>query len=267
MTRRQQQNAAQWLVVSLGCYWLMVLCLTSAQAESLVSAISSPSVSITSNFTGTDILVFGEVNRDKASVPRVGKHELVVVVEGPKERVVTWRKERILGLWINANSRTYTNVPSFYAVHTSGPLSDIGTEETLKQQRIGLQNLPLAPIYEKGQDVSERQLFKSALIRKKQEADLYAQREGAITFLSPTLFSTTVPLPSNIAVGEYTITTYLYHGSALLTSQTQHLHVAKTGFEQHTYALAHEKPLLYGLVAVLLALFTGWLAGMIFRKD
>ncbi|WP_208976521.1 TIGR02186 family protein [Polycladidibacter hongkongensis] len=246
---------------------LFSLSIISARAESLVSAISSPTVSITSNFTGADILVFGEVNRDAASVARANDNELIVVVEGPPERMTTWRKERLAGIWINATSSTYAGVPSFYAVHASTPLTVVAGEQTLKEQRIGLQNLPLAPIASGEMTRNERKVFRDALIRKREEIGLFVEKSEAIKFLSPTLFATNVELPSNIAVGEYTITTYLFNGQVLLHQQQQKLHIAKEGFEQHTFSLSRQQPLLYGILAVALALFTGWLAGIIFRKD
>ncbi|MCV0428769.1 MAG: TIGR02186 family protein, partial [Roseibium sp.] len=53
-----------------------------------------------------------------------------------------------------------------------------------------------------------------------------------------------------------------------LVSQTeQTLAVAKIGFEQITFELAQNYSLVYGILAVTLAIFTGWLAGVIFRKD
>ena len=43
--------------------------------------------------------------------------------------------------------------------------------------------------------------------------------------------------------------------------------MAKIGFEQVTFELAQNYPLVYGVLAVILAIFTGWLAGVIFKKD
>ena len=78
---------------------------------------------------------------------------------------------------------------------------------------------------------------------------------------------TSVSLPANVPVGEYTVSTYLLRGGALLAQAEQPLTIAKSGFEQFTYRLAYEYSALYGLLAVALAIFTGWLAGVIFRRD
>ncbi|WP_310620972.1 TIGR02186 family protein [Flexibacterium corallicola] len=239
----------------------------SSLAEELISALSSNEVSITSNFTGTKILVFGEINRDATAVSRAGGYDLVVVVEGPPERVTTWRKERILGVWINSNSRVYPNVPSFYAVHSSAPLEEVSWEITLRQLRTGLSHLPVSPPGLHFASSEDRIAFEDAFIRKRVEDGLYSERSDAIEFLSPSLFATTIPLPANISTGTFSITTYLYSGEVLLASQRKKLVVKKTGFEQYTYSLAQKHSAVYGIIAVLLALSTGWLAGVIFRRN
>ncbi len=237
-----------------------------ALAETLVSAVSSSNVAITSNFTGTQILVYGEIARDAKTVSRTGKQDVVVVVEGPLERVTTWRKDHIFGLWINATSQTYISVPSFYAVHATDDLRNIASEDWLKQYRIGLENLPLAALGARS-PATERNAFKAAFLRSRVQHGLYSQISRSLNFLSLTLFSTTVDLPATIPTGEYKVTTFLFSGGVLLDQQEQVLTVAKTGFEQVTFNLSRQYPAAYGALAVILALFTGWLAGVIFKKD
>ena len=248
---------------------LALLALTSggpALAETLVSAVSSSHVAITSNFTGTQILVYGEIARDAETVPRTGNQDVVVVVEGPMERVTTWRKDRILGLWINATSQTYIAAPSFYAVHATDDLRNIASEDWLKQYRIGLENLPLAALGSRA-PAAERKAFREAFLRSRVQHGLYSQMSRSIDFLSPTLFSTTIDLPATIPTGDYKVTTFLFSGGVLLAQQEQMLTVAKTGFEQVTFNLSRQYSAVYGVLAIILALFTGWLAGVIFKKD
>ena len=63
------------------------------------------------------------------------------------------------------------------------------------------------------------------------------------------------------------MSTYLLRGGALLAENRQTLTIAKTGFEQFTYTLAYDYAAAYGAMAVILALVTGWLASVIFRRD
>ena len=241
---------------------------THARAERLVADISAPEVRIASNFTGTEIVVFGTIERDAESIARGGKNDVVVVVTGPPETVVTRRKERMLGIWVNRENRTFAGVPSFYALHASSSLDALGNETLLKRFQIGLGNLviPHEP-QRSGEKVAETEDFRAALLRLKKAAELYSERPGAVEFLSPSLFRTTVPLPANVPVGTYDVNVFLFRDSAILSQETKKLDIHKTGFEQFTFTLAHNYSLAYGVAAVVLALLTGWLAGVIFRKD
>ncbi len=238
-----------------------------AKAETLVTALSEPAIRITSNFTGADIVVFGTVERDAATVERPDPYDIVVSVRGPKETTVTRRKARVFGVWVNNDAVRFIDIPSFYALHSTRALDEIADGALLSSKEIGAAYLPMksdATVEDDAQRIGE---FRQSLLRLKQQAGLYAERPGAVTFLSPSLFRTTVPLPANVPVGNYEVEVTLFRGGALLTSENGSLKIGKAGFEQFTFELAHSNPVIYGLATVLMALATGWLAGVIFRKE
>jgi len=115
--------------------------------------------------------------------------------------------------------------------------------------------------------LSDRDDFRRAFVRLRQDTGLYSERETSIEFLTDTMFRTKIPLPANIPVGNYTVKSYLFNQGELVSETQQILAVAKIGFEQVTFELAQNYPLVYGVLAVILAIFTGWLAGVIFKKD
>lgn len=242
--------------------------LPAAAAESLTAATSTGVVSIGSNFTGTTVTVFGTIERDRATVSRAAPYEIAVQLIGPRETVVTRRKERRFGIWMNRDSRTYLDVPSLYTVMTTGPLSRIATAEALKRHQVGLDSMLLPERFAGGSDLHGGDgEFRAAFLRLKKNAGLYREIPGGVDFLTPTLFRAVVPIPANVPVGRYTVQVLLFQETLPLAEHTSDLVVSKTGFEQFTYALAFEQPLVYGLATVLLALFTGWLGGVLFRRD
>lgn len=238
-----------------------------ARAESLVAALSSDVVRIESNFTGTEIVVFGEIVRDAATVARAEPYDLAIVVSGPPQDVTTRRKGRFLGLWVNRDAETYPNVPSFYAAHVTRPVVELAQRALLEKLQIGIYNVNLAIKEGSTIPISARFDFRSAFVRLRVQSGLYAERAGSVEFLSDSLFRTTVPLPATVPVGTYTVHTYLLRGGALLAEQENKLRIAKTGFEQLTYTMAYRYSALYGAAAIVFALLTGWLAGVVFRRD
>lgn len=238
-----------------------------ARSETLVTSLSAPEVSITSNFTGAEIVVFGVIERDAVTVSRPEPYDVAVVITGPPEDVVTRRKDRLLGVWVNRGSLTFLDVPSFYALHVSRPLEDVAANIVLKRRQIGVYNLILPAATGPGEQFAISRDYRDAFVRLRLKSGLYTEKAGAVKFLNKSLFRTTVPLPANVPDGDYKATIHLFRGGALLASQEQKLTIAKTGFEQVTYTLAQHQALLYGLACVLMAIFTGWVAGVVFRRD
>lgn len=239
-----------------------------ARGESLVAATSTNVVNINSNFTGTNITVFGSIERDRATVSRAAEYRLAVQIFGPRETVVTRRKERVFGIWVNRSERTYVDVPSFYAILSTGPIDQLATRETMRRYQIGLDQLIL-PEHAPGLEemAAGDAEFRAGFLRLKLQSGLYKELPGTVSFLSPNLFKASIPIPANVPVGRYTVQIVLFQEGVPLAEHTSDVVVSKTGFEQFMFDLAFTKPIVYGVITVLMALMTGWLAGIIFRRD
>jgi uncharacterized protein (TIGR02186 family) len=254
-------------VLGLAAALLAALLPASARAEAIVTALSTSQVFINSNFTGTDLTVFGAIERDQATISRTEPYRIVVQTFGPRETVVTRRKERRFGIWVNREARIFVDVPSFYSVLTSTPMTDVAPQ-TLRRYQIGLNSL-LLPEKARAGGGADRSSpeFREAFLRLKTQAGLYREYPGRVEFLTESLFRASVPIPANVPIGGYRVQVVLFHGTLPIAEQTLDLHVSKTGFEQYSYDLAINHSLGYGLLTVSLALLTGWLAGVIFRRD
>jgi uncharacterized protein (TIGR02186 family) len=244
------------LAAAILLFWMTI----SAGAEQLIVALSSEEVQITSNFTGTSITVFGAIEPDSSTVSKPSFYDIVVAVKGPSESVITRRKDRIAGIWLNNPSRTLRDMPSFYAVNSSRPLSDLTTPQTLERYRLGADEIV-------GAALPATDPFAQAFIRLKQEAGLYREEAYGVLFPALSVFQTAVQIPANVPVGRYTAMVYLFRDGAMLASSDSEIRISKTGFEQFTYDLAQHRGLIYGGICVIFAIFTGWLAGVIFRRD
>lgn len=231
-----------------------------ARAEALISTLSDDAVEITSSFTGEQIVVFGAVS---GAPEGDTNYEVAVVVQGPDQDVIVRRKERLLGVWANRTSRDFKSVPSYYVMHLSPNFSAAADPAKLAEYRLGVSSLPF--VQEAGAE-GTAQLFAKAAVDLKVAHGLYVEHKNAVTFLAPNVFRTTFFLPSEIPTGDYSVSVYLFRDEALLAGQTQTLFVEKGGFSERIARSADDYPLLYGLACVALAVFTGWFAGVIFKR-
>ena len=235
------------------------------RAETLVTALSTERVSIESNFTGSGVVIFGSVERDRQTVARADPYEIVVTLTGPLRSMVARRKERVAGIWINQASSELPRVPSFLAIATTAPMADVAGNRVRAGQGLGFDMLPTRGLPDALPPV--RTEFDAAFLRLMQKEGLFTLNEGRVEFLSPQLFRAPIDLPANVPIGWYTATVYLFSGGVLLAKTTQDFSILKGGFEQTITDLAHRQPAVYGLATVIVACFTGWLAGVAFRRD
>jgi uncharacterized protein (TIGR02186 family) len=236
-----------------------------AEAETLVTALSTNEVRIASNFTGDQVTVFGAIGRDAATISRASGYDLVVVMRGPPEAVVVWRKERLLGIWVNRASRTFTPVPSFYALEANRPLTEIAADPVLR--RLGLGPTFFLDAADKGSSAASLRPFHQALIRLNGENGRFSQDDRGVELLGEGIFRTTIQLPANVPVGIYSVEVYLFSDSGLLARAEQGLTISKIGFEQFLSGFARDQALIFGVGCVAIAMAIGWLAGVIFRRD
>jgi uncharacterized protein (TIGR02186 family) len=240
----------------------------TASAEKLIVSVSNHRVTVTPNYSGEELVLFGSVEKDAATPPFRTNYDLVVTVSGPRADMVTRRKERKFGIWINTDSRQFVKVPSYLALFSNRPFESIATAEVQRRQQLGLNNVLLTQrVGPDFADVVPSDPFRSAFVRLRSEQGLYREATSAVTFLTPTLFRTGIPLPGEVPIGTYDVEIKLFAEGALVTRTETAFEIVKVGFEQFVANAAHQHGLLYGLVTALMALMTGWMASIVFRKD
>jgi len=226
------------------------------KAQDLVIDLSSPVVAITTGFAGADVLLFGATKNDG---------DLIVVVRGPQENHIIRRKEQIGGIWVNRDEVEFTDIPAYYAVAANRPAEEFVPLLEADIHQIGVEKIIFNPAAGQG-PVDDITQYSDALIRIKQREDLYSTDPVELVFLGNGLFRTEVRFPANVAVGTYGIDVYLFRDGELVENQTTLLNVRKFGLEAGIFDFAQRHSLAYGVLAVLIAAFAGWLANAAFRK-
>lgn len=222
-------------------------------AGPMVADISQTQVQIHSSFTGTQLLVFGARNT---------RGDLVIAVRGPEAYAMLRRKERIAGMWMHVERRKYPHLPMFYALAASRPLKQVAAAATLQRLGLGEKQVIAA-----ASNSGVNPIFDRAL------SDIMAQRRvwqipfDRITYFGESLFKAQLTLPDTLPRGNYTVEVYLFNDGKPTSFQTIPLTVYKTGMDAYISDQTGEHPWLYGLCAILMALFGGWLAHRLFHRN
>lgn len=243
---------------------LILAALEAASAQRLVSRLSEQEINIDSTFAGARLTMFGNVEPLGGAQRFVeGPFHIVIVIEGPPQDRAAFRASRRLGIWLNTEQVSFQRLPGFYHVLATRRLDDIAGPETLATERIRPETRAEQAALPGDADP---ELFSAELIRLMEEARLYGVNERAVTFQSPTFYSAQLQLPANVPNGLFLARTYLFQDGEVVSRRAERFLVTKVGLERFLGTAAVDTPLLYGLACVALAVFTGWLGGVVFRR-
>lgn len=240
---------------------LALLVLTGARDPILVPEISQHEVQVRQGFKGADLLLFGAILTPEGT--RAGRdYDIVVVLKGPTRPVVMREKQRIAGIWVNAQSAEFRSAPTFFAVASSRPISRIVDEKTAAIYELGLPWLQLSPIG--SFDPKEQERFSSGLVDLMQREGLFKQDVRGVSVSEQVLYQARIALPSSVQTGTYTAETFAIARGRVVASAVSRVEVQKQGFERAIAQFAQDYGFFYGLLAVALSVAMGFLAGRLF---
>jgi uncharacterized protein (TIGR02186 family) len=258
--------AAVWVAASL-CGISGASAQPGGEVERIEADVSSRRIAIESDFAGIQVVVFGAVDNSRQRFAEQNFYDVAIVIRGPNEPTIVRKKDRVLGLWVNQAAQVFTDVPEFYAVLSTRPVDEIAPQDILERHHIGFAHLRFQRRREPQRaETGEEKAFREALIRLKQDQNLYQERAFAAAFTSRSLFRATVSVPANVPVGTFNVDIYLFHQGELLDTHQTELKIEKSGLERFVFNLAYEHSIIYGLAGVVIAIAAGLAASAAFRK-
>ncbi|GGB05604.1 TIGR02186 family protein [Allosediminivita pacifica] len=239
---------------------LLLAAALPARAEEVVLGLSKDQVRISTDFSGSEILIYGAVKRE-GPIIEDPPLEVIIAVAGPSRPLTVRRKDRRFGIWVNTAFADVDAAPTFYAVATSGPWADVITDTEDLRHRI---SIPRA-IRAVGSGVDEPGIFTDALIRVREDQGIYQLNESAVELTESTLFETAIEMPANLTEGAYAARIFLTRAGGVVAEYDTTIEVRKVGLERWLFTLSRQQPLIYGLMSLAIAIAAGWGASAGFR--
>lgn len=239
------------------------LLLMGATKPELVPDVSARAVEIRYSFTGAQLLLFGAVLYPGGRVPD-RPADIVVVLRGPDQPILLREKQKVAGVWMNADSSRFRSAPSFYSVASSRPVRELVDDRTAAVYELGLKNLQLSP--GGGSLPGKERRFENGLLELRTRQGLFAENPHGVEVSGGVLYRAVISIPSQVPVGTYTAETFLIDRGRVLAAATRDVHIGKSGFERWVALVARRHAFAYGLAAVMLSLGLGWAAAMLFRR-
>ncbi len=210
---------------------------------------------VSESFRGALVTISAEIPKGAGAV---------VAIEGPTHDDHLLRQGRRGGLWMSVGEIVVRGAPSVYLVESTPDLpshSDIGAQwgyEALQKRIEFTGAIPkegVGVLFEQFVKLKESEglygVFPQSL-KPVRTSDDHAKVEGQLM------------LPSNIAPGNYRIVLSVLNNGKLLEQESVEFPIDMTGLPGFLAALAYRHAILYGLAAVVIAIVTGFVMGLLF---
>ena len=246
-----------------GFLLLLTPVLIGAASPRLVPDISARSISIRYSFSGAQLLLFGAIlypgGREPSEPP-----DIAIVLKGPVEPILVREKQKIAGIWMNADKHRFQSAPGFYAIASSKPIRELVDERTAAIYELGLEGLQLSS---GGGALPEKERrFEAGLLDLRKRQGLYSESPGGVEISEGVLYRARIEIPSQVPVGTYTAETFLIDDGRVIAAATRDIAIGKSGFERFVAIAASRHGFLYGLAAVVLSVAMGWGAAWVFAR-
>lgn len=252
------------LLARMGLVLLAGVILTAQREPILVPEVSQSRIEVRQGFTGADLLLYGAIIDPAGTRGRTQEYDIVVVLKGPTQPIKVREKERIAGIWMNAGASDFRSAPSFFAVASSRPVTEIVDERTAAIFELSSDFIQLSP---SGQIEPEEQArFVQGLVELRRQQGLYLEDPQGVRISENVLYQARIAVPSNVTTGTYTAETFAIARGRVLASATARIEVVKVGIGGQVVMAAQRWSFWYGLGAIALSLGMGWLAGRVFAR-
>ncbi len=195
--------------------------------------------------------------------------DVVIRCEGPEQEMKLMRKGRVGGMWMNVEEILVEKLPAVYLLRSSAPLEEIADQETLEEHGLGYAALQARMKLHRSKEKS-LPIFDD-LIQLKEKDRLYEISQGNIQVSDLEVWpifqiKSFFDLPPKVPIGTYRIDVLGFKKGAPVALGTYTLEIAKVGFVSFFSSLAANRGLLYGCVAVILAMLCGLGIGILFSS-
>jgi uncharacterized protein (TIGR02186 family) len=242
---------------------LFVLIFTFLSSMQPASAmVEEPPISITPDHVLVGLFYGGQKISIRTEVPQ--GYDAVVRVKGKDEDLHLKKKGKVWGiLWMNVGEISYTSVPSLYFLNASNAIKAIAPADELNQWEIGYEALKEKCAHEP----KAKELFPE-LVKLKTKEGLFETGEGKIR-LEPkkNVVQEAVcqfVLPPKAPVGEYTVDVFIFKNGRGSLFGTAAFSIDRAPFISFLTSMVTNHGLIYGCIAVIIAIFAGLLTGFIF---
>ncbi len=218
-------------------------------------------ISINSFYHGSTVSVRGICEPDT---------DLIIKITSPEGETVLKEKGKTGGfLWMNVGQLHFDDTPNLYFLQATKKVEDLIAPAVADEYVLGLPALERHVKIEEVSDEAGKDKWFSEFVKYKEQYKLYSDGSGNITFSDEggeRTYYTLFNWPYQAQPGEYKVDVYsVKDGKVIETAESQVL-VEQVGAVKYLSTMAKGNGAMYGVISIVVALFSGFAAGIIFKK-
>ncbi len=168
--------------------------------------------------------------------------------------------------WMKLGNMIFENVPAVYLVYSTKPIHDIIPHETCKELSISFDALRKKAEIKSDLKNLDREKWLNEFLKFKKEQHLYHEESGIIHVDSANhSYTVTIDWPFEAPPGEYYVEVFAIQDGKVVDKAESKIKVERVGIEKTLSHMAFEKPALYGIIAIVVAIVAGFGVGMVFK--
>ena len=218
--------------------------------------LATSALKISTFYNGTTLQVSGSLPEDA---------DVILQVSGPKKDVHLKEKGKVAGfLWMNKTDVSLENTPAVYMVYTpKGPTEQFISPELGVGYKALSKDITIEP------ETEDKAFIFGEYVKLMEKSGVYAINEATVSYAEPNQgvknFSATLTIPSKMNAGNYTIEAIAVQDGTAISRVQDNLTLELSGLPAAISSLAYGRPMLFGIMAVFIAIATGLIIGVIFR--
>ncbi len=251
------------LIRLVGLLWVVLLAAawSGAAGAEMVTDRTHQQVLVDVRFSGQRIYFFG-------TLPDPAADLVVKLVPAEPLPIKLMRKGKVVLFWMGVKQFEIHNLPYLYKIHSTRPLEQILGPELAHKYRLGyasLQDDMQLKLLKGSPSPDDRQVMFNGFIKLKEKQNLYRIAANSIRVTKGRLFEHAFTFPDKAKEGTYLVETYAIKDGKVIDMSRDRVEVRKVGLTAWLYHTAQNNGVLYGVMAVVIALGAGLLVGTIFK--
>lgn len=212
------------------------------------------------------ILFMGEPLKVMADVSSCEEDFVLKISSSKKEESTFKTIEKVFGLiWMKVNDVHYKNLPYFYHLYSTKPVETLLSPEALTEYNLGFKVLGEKAEISPFKDPEKKRALWQEYLKYKGKYHLYLERTVPFQCENGKV-QVVLNWPFEAPPDDYKIEFYEIKNGKVIGQKEGVLKVYQVGLVKMLADFSKNSPLLYGILAVLIALVSGFLIGLIFKK-